>query len=568
MKLSEALSIINGNRNIQETKDYYLVCGFTPLYLETFIKAFIQKNNLSIKVNIDVGVYGSVINNLCNVPPNSDIIIFLEWSDFDKRLSARSLCEWNLETHKDIIKSFKKELDRFFNELLIHQENSRIVLNLPILPILPIDTISPLEEGLFSSTLRETIFEFSSKIAKFKSVSIINIDLIRTSLQENIFDFKNELHYGYPYTISASSRFGEIISKIFNKKSIKKGLITDLDNTCWRGILGDDGLDGISWTLDRKSQGYGLYQQLIKSLSNSGILVAIASKNDKLAVEEALALSEMILKETDVFPIEANWGKKSDSVERILKIWNISSKDVVFIDDNLFEIDEVKSKFPELECINFPKDDTLIYPILLEIRELFARKEIFKEDILRSKSIVSNSKFIENISDSNQEEEMLDSLDAIIKISNPTRFIQDRSLELVNKTNQFNLNGKRYDINEWQALEADSKRIYYTFDYNDKYGPLGQISIISGKLEEDSLIIDIWVLSCRAFSRRIEYKIIEYLFDTFKVKNISFKAEKTLKNNLVFDLFKKLNTTKNDFFILDKDHFLLNKPNTYIKIIP
>ena len=99
----------------------------------------------------------------------------------------------------------------------------------------------------------------------------------------------------------------------------KKGLVTDLDETLWKGVLGDVGVNGVSWCLDDHSQPHALYQQLVASLAESGVLVAIASRNDPALVRQAFERQDVLLNEEQVFPIESNWGAKSESIGRILR---------------------------------------------------------------------------------------------------------------------------------------------------------------------------------------------------------------------------------------------------------
>ena len=134
----------------------------------------------------------------------------------------------------------------------------------------------------------------------------------------------------------------------------KKGIITDLDQTLWKGILGDAGVDGISWSLDGKSQAHALYQQVLASLADSGVLVAIASKNDPDLVEAALQRPDILLPPSQIFPMEVGWGVKSDAVGRILETWNIGADSVVFVDDSPMELAEVAEKYPGIECLRFP----------------------------------------------------------------------------------------------------------------------------------------------------------------------------------------------------------------------
>jgi predicted enzyme involved in methoxymalonyl-ACP biosynthesis len=66
--------------------------------------------------------------------------------------------------------------------------------------------------------------------------------------------------------------------------------------------------------------------------------------------------------------------------------------------------------------------------------------------------------------------------------------------------------------------------------YQDKFGPLGKIAVLQGQREQDSLTLHTWVMSCRAFSRRIEYQCLQALFESFQLARIHLQFEPTSKN--------------------------------------
>src|SRR4029079_2415855 len=92
-----------------------------------------------------------------------------------------------------------------------------------------------------------------------------------------------------------------------------------------------------------------------------------------------------------------------------------------------------------------------------------------------------------------------------------------RPLELVNKTNQFNLNGRRFTDSEWRKYLSDPEARVFVANYRDKYGQLGKIAVLGARAGCEELLVDVWVMSCRAFSRRIEHQCLRQLFDTFNV---------------------------------------------------
>ena len=168
-------------------------------------------------------------------------------------------------------------------------------------------------------------------------------------------DLKSDLAAGLPYSLAHADALAAALAQLLARETPKKGLITDLDDTLWNGIVGEVGPQGVNWDLASHQQIHGLYQKLLASFSEEGVLVAIASKNDPRVVEEALDREDMILKRRHVFPSEVHWKAKSGSVERILRTWNVGADSVVFVDDSPMELAEVAAAHPGIECILFPK---------------------------------------------------------------------------------------------------------------------------------------------------------------------------------------------------------------------
>lgn len=208
------------------------------------------------------------------------------------------------------------------------------------------------------------------------------------------------------------------------------------------------------------------------------MLVGIASKNNAEVAEKALTRSDIVLKRDKLFPAEIHWEPKSGSVSRILKKWNIGADSVVFVDDSPMECEEVRAAHPGIECILFPKNDYAKALALLErLRDLFGKTSLSAEDGFRLESIRNSQQFMEGAGGSDLAEQFLSSAEAVITFELNPPAEDTRVLELVNKTNQFNLNGKRFSEAEWQAGASAPGAFVAAIGYQDKFGPLGKISV-------------------------------------------------------------------------------------------
>jgi hypothetical protein len=115
-----------------------------------------------------------------------------------------------------------------------------------------------------------------------------------------------------------------------------------------------------------------------------------------------------------------------------------------------------------------------------------------------------------------------------------------RALELVNKTNQFNLNGRRYSEAQWRRLLERPGAFLLRVAYEDRFGPLGTIAVAAGHGDAELLRVDAWVMSCRAFSRRTEYQTLRVLFERFGATSIVFDYMKTDRNGPLQEFFAEL----------------------------
>ena len=120
----------------------------------------------------------------------------------------------------------------------------------------------------------------------------------------------------------------------------------------------------------------------------AGVLLGVASKNDPSNVQAAFEREDLLLATKSVFPVEASWEPKSESVARILKAWNVGEDAVVFVDDSPMELAQVSSAFPAMTTVRFPTADAQsFWEMLGELRDLFGKPGLSDEDRIRAPSL-------------------------------------------------------------------------------------------------------------------------------------------------------------------------------------
>jgi len=196
------------------------------------------------------------------------------------------------------------------------------------------------------------------------------------------------------------------------------------------------------------------------------------------------------------------------------------------------ELAEVKAAWPQMECLQFPgKDPASADRFFRKLRDLFGKTHIGEEDTLRLESLRRSAEFRNEAEHSGGAPEgFLAQAGATMTVEFNPPASDGRVLELVNKTNQFNLNGRRYTEADWRKAIEQPGAFVMAVSYEDKFGPLGKIAVLCGRHIHGTVDLSAWVMSCRAFSRRIEDRCLEILFDRFDVEKIRFRFEPTPKN--------------------------------------
>jgi FkbH-like protein len=537
LKLIDALALVAGNSSLSDRPqfDVGLVCGFTPLHLQTFFTAHLRQRMPDRRISVRTGLFGDVPGTLRTFveTPADAVAVVLEWSDIDKRLGIRELGGWSPRCLSDIVEHAAMWLEHLLQLVRQVAATTRTVVSLPTLPLAPAFFTAPWQASVYEANLQANLWRFAAAAAAHPRIRVVNpqeVDLASASADR--LNVAGTLTYGFPYRNHHAERLAAVLARAVDNPQPMKGLITDLDDTLWAGIVGDDGIEKISWDLDHHTQAHGLYQQLLSTLSEEGVLVGVVSKNDPSIVEAAFERDDLLLPRERIFPLAVSWGSKADAVGRVLAQWNIGPDRVVFVDDNPIELEEVKAAHPAIDCLRFPhRDPQGVYDLLIHLRNLFGRDAISEEDTLRLDSLRASAES-RDLSEQSEgySEALLERSDASLVLDFTKDAGDARAFELICKTNQFNLNGRRPTEREWAEYLRDPQTFLLTATYKDRFGALGKIAVVAGRVQESRVDVETWVMSCRAFSRRIEHQCLKALFDRFGARKVSFAFHETPRN--------------------------------------
>ena len=541
MTITEALQIAQTAPAAAPKFDVKLACGFTPLHLQTLLTAEVQQRVRGRKVAISSGLYGDLAGTLESVARGDGeqpdcLAVVIEWPDLDPRLGFRSAGSWGSGAVSDIASSARAMQARIVEALSRAPAGIRIAVTLPSLPLPPLFHSCGWQASEAQLLLERDILGMAAELAQGMRAMVVNGQaLSESSAAGQRFDLKSDLLTGLPYTVQHAGAVAAALATALVPPAPKKGIISDLDDTLWSGIVGETGPEGVSWDLASHHQLHGLYQKMLASLCENGVLVGVASKNDPAVVKKTFERADLLIRSEQVFPFEVHWDAKSGSIARILNVWNIGADAVIFVDDSPMELAEVAAAHPGIECICFPKSDYAAgLAMLRRLRDLCGKERISQEDTIRLESIRRGAEFQEQAAGGAAPEQFLQQLNATISIDFDCGS-EARTLELINKTNQFNLNGIRLTEADWQKRLSQPGAFVAGISYEDKFGMLGTIAVIQGLEREGVLHVPTWVMSCRAFARRIEHGCLAALFDRFQASRVELDYTATSKNGPVKD---------------------------------
>ncbi len=423
----------------------------------------------------------------------------------------------------------------------------------------------------FSYQLRKLNFLLAESCAEYKNVFLVDIDGLQSRLGENaVRDPKMYCIAKMPFRTDFLPYIAKQITDtiLSASGSFKKCIVLDLDNTLWGGVIGDDGLDGIQIGELGLGHAFSAFQSWLKEMKNRGIILCVCSKNNEPTAKEPFEKHpEMVLKLEDISVFVANWEDKAGNIRHIQSVLNIGMDSLVFLDDNPFEREVVRSLIPNITVPELPENPEE-YVDYLRSLNLFETASYSEEDRVRTQQYRAEAQRVSLQSQCADYDTYLEGLEMVAEAKPFDSFHFPRIAQLTQRSNQFNLRTVRYTEQEIADIAASDKYVTIYFTLKDKFGDHGLISAVIMEKQEDRLFVNTWLMSCRVLKRGMEEFIVN--------KMVSAAAEtgyhtvvgeylKTPKNAMVAKIYEKLGFTALDdtTFVANTGAFVPNK--THIK---
>ena len=447
----------------------------------------------------------------------------------------------NSKEYKTKINSFVK----LIKSLIKNKETNYII---GISDFLFDDTIMHLKKNISLDLKSYFLNELYNLSKNFKNLFIFDLDKIfsYTGLK-NCFSYRNY----YLMNCRLSSEGLNILSKQIDKilininSTTKKVLILDCDNTIWGGVIAEDGLSKIQIGQDGVGKAFKDFQKVIKLIKNRGILIALASKNEKKDVLNVVKKHRsMILRDEDITSYKVNWDDKSKNIYDLSQELMLGLDSFVFWDDNPIEREKVRKKLPSVDVIE-PDEDVSEWPKQLSEYLGFLKHSNLKEDIKKTEQYKQRDNFLEKKKLFDDEIKYLKSINVRINIEKLNESNLDRAVQLTNKTNQFNLTTKRNTHSDIINLSKNGD--VFLVKLKDIYGDHGIISLMIVKKFNDLVYIDTFLLSCRILGRYVENYLLNFLKKYSikkKLNGVLIQFIKTNKNTPVLNFLNSIKTLK------------------------
>ena len=329
-----------------------------------------------------------------------------------------------------------------------------------------------------------------------------------------------------------------IVKAIFGKN--KKALALDLDNTLWGGVVGDDGPENLELgTETAVGQSYTEFQEYLRDLSKTGVLLNVISKNEGENALAGIRHPQMVLKEGDFISIKANWEPKSQNLVNMAKELSLLPESFVFVDDNPAEREIVRQQVPGAAVPEIGQVENYISAV--DHGGYFECVKLSGDDLKRNKMYKENAQRAQLQGSFADYGAYLDSLEmkAAIKPFEPV--YMSRIAQLTNKSNQFNLTTRRYTQEEIEKTAADDRFITRYGQLADKFGDNGVVAISIGEMKGEVCELILWLMSCRVLKRDMEFAMMDEIVAAAMAKGaktIRGFYYPTAKNGMVREFYK------------------------------
>ncbi len=477
---------------------------------------------------------------------NPDVVILAidAWSLLDQDFLS-SFPRMNTEDRETLV-------DNITNEVLnvaqaLEQNSSALVLvNNFLIPVFtPLGIVDSKQVLGLREFFQQANARLIDALRTTDRIHVVDLDAIASDFGKSRLVDWNTFYRG---SVSFSADFmpflaDEYVRYVRALKGLsKKCIVLDLDNTLWGGIIGEDGLEGIKLGTTSPGIEYLEFQRTLLSLYNRGIILAVNSKNNfDDAIKVLREHPYQVLREEHFAALRINWQNKAQNMIELAQEINIGLDSMVFIDDNPVERAQVRQALPEVLVVEMPENPRL-YRATIERLNVFDVLTLTKEDLARGEMYVGRRKRAELERKAASLEDFLRTLELKVHVQEVSDFNMPRVVQMIGKTNQFNLTTKRYTHAEVQGFRDSEDWVVYSMSVTDRFGDEGIVGVAIIKRDADTWRIDSFLMSCRVIGRSVETAFLAKIINDARsagAKRVIGEYIPTKKNPPASDFYER-----------------------------
>ncbi len=521
-----------------------LLASFTIDPLLPFLK--VEAAEQGFGVNVHTAAINTFRQQL--IDPNSDCIghdteiVFLApllrdvcpWLEEDfLSLSASQVEAHSAEVVEDLISCLRTFRTHSQADIVLHN------FNLPARPLLGIH--EPASKQSQTEAIRQLNRRLADAATDLPGVYLLDFDRLCADVGYQRWENCKAWHLGRaPLATETLRELSKCYAAFLNsiQGSPRKCLVLDLDNTLWGGVLGEDGISGIKLGHTYPANIFRTVQREILQLQRRGVLLAVNSKNNWADVEEVFeSHPDMVLKRDHFASLRVNWRSKPKNMLEIADELAIGVDSLVFLDDNPAECELMRQSLPEV--LTWQASDGLGRPDPLGALQLLRDSIVFDRLAVTSESqlrglIYRQQADRETFRKSSQSmNDFLSGLEMRARVSVADDFTFPRIVELLGKTNQFNLTTHRHSAAQIEEFVQRPDCGVFTLQLVDRFGDNGIVGVAIVELHEGTARVDSFLLSCRVIGRTVETAFLSFLIDWARrhgAENIEGEFIPTAKN--------------------------------------
>ncbi|WP_164983773.1 HAD-IIIC family phosphatase [Cellulomonas endophytica] len=293
----------------------------------------------------------------------------------------------------------------------------------------------------------------------------------------------------------------------------RKVVVLDLDNTLWGGVVGEDGLGGIALGGTPAGEAFVAFQHYVRSLRRRGLVLAVSTKNNPDEARRPFsAHPEMVLGLDDLVAFEAGWGTKPDAVRSMAATLGLGLEAFVLVDDNPAERERMRHELPQVGVVDLPPDPSGYVAALARFPGL-QTVALTAEDARRTEQYRARHEAQRLSTSAASPEEFLAALGMTATVEDLSETNLARVVQLIGKTNQLNLTGRRHGTAAVEAFGVTPGAVVWAMRVRDRFDDHGLVAAVVAVPDGTTLRLDTFVMSCRVLGRTAERALLAALVE-------------------------------------------------------